>query len=120
MISRRGTSQDKHFTVVSNSLGPVGESHRLRGSQVSGAMAFALLGVGQLPIDPVGFLVADWPHLVGDIPTLGRGIYLAMPCVGLGAWSSAMAAMRWPGPYIVKHGFDIDLEVANPGAVFRI
>ena len=41
-----------------------------------------------------------------------------------------MAAMRWPGPYIVKYAFDIDPEVAIPlwklhgpplpGAVFKI
>ncbi len=30
-----------------------------------------------------------------------------------------MAYMKWPGPYIVKYAFDIDLEVARsfPGAV---
>ena len=74
--------------------------------------------------------MADWPRLVGDTPTLARGITLAMPCVGLDAWSSAMAAMRWPGPYIVKYAFDIDLKVAKPllklngppllGAMFNI
>jgi hypothetical protein len=41
-----------------------------------------------------------------------------------------MASMRWPGPYIVKYSFDIDIEVAKPllklhgppppGAVFKI
>ena len=93
-------------------------------------MAFASWEAGQLPIEPAGFPVADWPRLVGDIPTLGRGITLAMPCVGLDALSSAMAAMRWPGPYIVKYAFDIDPEMGNPlwalhgpplpGAVFKI
>ena len=41
-----------------------------------------------------------------------------MPRVGLDDWSSAMAYMKWPGPYIVKSEFDIDLEVAKsfPGA----
>ena len=93
-------------------------------------MAFASWEAGELPIEPNGFPVADWPRLVGDIPTLGRGITLAMPCVGLDALSSAMAAMRWPGPYIVKYAFDIDPEMGNPlwalhgppfpGAVFKI
>jgi hypothetical protein len=77
-------------------------------------MAFDVWEAGQLPIDPTGFLLADWPRLVGEIPILGRGIDLAMPCVGLDAWSSAMASMRWPGPYIAKCGFGIDLEVAKP------
>ena len=55
---------------------------------------------------------------------------MAMPCVGFDDWSSAMASMRLPGPYIVKYAFDIDLEVAKPllqlhgaalpGAVFKI
>ena len=55
---------------------------------------------------------------------------MAMPCVGLDAWSAAMAEMRWPGPYMVKYAFDIDLEMAIPlwrlhgpplpGAVFKI
>ena len=39
---------------------------------------------------------------------------MAMPCVGLDAWSAAMAEMRWPGPYIVKYAFDIDREMAIP------
>ena len=55
---------------------------------------------------------------------------MAMPCVGLDAWSAAMAEMRWPGPYMVKYAFDIDREMAIPllrlhgpplpGAVFKI
>ena len=39
---------------------------------------------------------------------------MAMPCLGLGAWSAAMAEMRWPGPYMVKYAFDIDREMAIP------
>ena len=84
-----------------------------------------------MPIDPVGFPLADWPRLVSDIQTLGQGgLTLAMPCVGLNAFSAAMAAMRWPGPYMVKYAFDIDPEVVTPlwslhgppapGAVFKI
>ena len=48
-------------------------------------MAFALWEVGQLRVDPVGFSVeADWPHLVGVIPTLGRGIFFGNAFCGLG------------------------------------
>ena len=53
-----------------------------------------------------------------------------MPCIGLDAWSAAMAEMRWPGQYMVKYAFDIDHEMAvplfklhgppHPGAVFKI
>ena len=39
---------------------------------------------------------------------------MAMPCVGLDALSIAMAAMRWPGPYMFKYAFDIDPEIAIP------
>ena len=69
-------------------------------------MAFASWAAGELPMDPADFPRADWPRRVGGIPTLGRGITLAMPCVGLDAWSAAMAEMRWPGPYMVKYAFD--------------
>ena len=81
-------------------------------------MAFALWELCDLPVDPAGPPLADCPRLVGDIPTLFRGIPLAMPCVGLDDWSSAMAYIKWPGPYIVKYAFDIALEVARscPGA----
>ena len=81
-------------------------------------------------MDPAGFPWADWPRLIGDIPTLGRALTLAMPCTGLDALSAAMSQMRWPGPYLVKYAFDIDPEVAiplwrlhgppPPGAVFKI
>ena len=93
-------------------------------------MAFASWAAGELPMEPAGFPQADWPGRVGGIPTLARGITLAMPCVGLDAWSAAMAEMRWPGPYMVKYAFDIDREMAipllrlhgppPPGAVFKI
>ena len=81
-------------------------------------------------MEPAGFPQADWPRRIGDIPTLGRGITLAMPCVGLDAWKAAMVDVRWPGPYMVKYAFDIDRDVAVPllrlhgpplpGAVFKI
>lgn len=81
-------------------------------------------------MDPAGFPWADWPRLIGDIPTLERGMTLAMPCVGMDAWSAGMAQMRWPGQYIIKYAFDTDPEVAIPlwrlhgppvpGAVFKI
>ena len=77
-------------------------------------MAFASWEAGQLPVEPARFPLADWLRLVGDIPTLGRGITLAMPCVGLNASSNAMASMRWPGPCMAKYAFDIDPEVAKP------
>ena len=93
-------------------------------------MALASWEAGELPMEPAGFPGADWPRRVGDIPTLGRGITVAMPCVGLDAWSAAMAEMRWPGLYMVKYAFDIDREVAVPllrlhgpplpGAVFNM
>ena len=93
-------------------------------------MVFASWAAGEFTMEPSGFPSADWPRLVGGIPTLGRGITLAMPCVGLDAWSAAMAEMRWPGPYKVKYAFDIDPEMATPllrlhgpplpGAVFKI
>ena len=93
-------------------------------------MAFASWDAGQLPMGPAGFPLADWPRLVGDIPTLGRGISSGMPRVGLGALSAALAELKWPGPHKVKYAFDIDPEVAMslwslhgppaPGAVFKI
>ena len=93
-------------------------------------MAFASWGAGELPMEPAGFPQADWPRRVGGIPSLGRGITLAMPCVGLDAWSAAMTEMRWPGQYMVKYAFDIDSELRGPllrlhglplpGAVFKI
>ena len=83
-----------------------------------------------MPIEPAGFPLAAWPQLVGDIPTHGRGITLAMPCVVLDALSAAMVDLRWPGPYEVKYAFDIDPEIAIPllklhgpplpGAIFKI
>ena len=45
-----------------------------------GAMVFATWEAGDVPMEPVGFPLADWPWRIGDIPTLGRGITLAMPC----------------------------------------
>ena len=55
---------------------------------------------------------------------------LAMPCVGMDAWSAGMAQMRWPGQYFIKYAFDTDPEMAIPlwrlhgppvpGAVFKI
>ena len=39
---------------------------------------------------------------------------MAMPCVGLDAWTAAMKQMGWPGPYMVKYAFDIDREMAIP------
>ena len=93
-------------------------------------MAFASWEAGNLPMEAAGFPGADWPRRVGDIPTLGRGITLAMPCIGLDAWSAAMAEIRWPGKYMVKYAFDIDPQMAAPlfrlhgsplpGAVFKI
>ena len=93
-------------------------------------MAFPSWNVGEVPLDPAGFLDADWPRLVGDIPTLGRGMTLAMPCVGVDALAAALAELRWPGPYMVKYAFDTDPDVALPpcrlhgspvaGAVFKI
>ena len=53
-----------------------------------------------------------------------------MPCVGLDAWTAAMAELMWPGPYTVKYALDIDREMADPllrlhgtplpGAVFKV
>jgi uroporphyrinogen-III decarboxylase len=93
-------------------------------------MVFESWEAGQLPIEPTGFPLADSQQLVRDIPALSRAITLAMPCVGLDAWSSDMASIRWPGPYIVKYALDIDPEVAKqlfklqrpplPGAVLKI
>ena len=93
-------------------------------------MAFAAWEAGQLPLEPAGFPLSDWPRLVGDVPTIGRGVTLAMPCVGLDALSVALAELRWPGPHIVKYAFDIDPELVAPlwslhgppipGAVFKI
>ena len=93
-------------------------------------MAFPSWAAGELPLEPTGFPLADWARLVGDIPTLGRGVTLAMPCVGLDALSAAMADLRWPGPYEVKYAFDTDPEIATPlwrlhgpplpGAIFKI
>ena len=93
-------------------------------------MAFASCAAGELLMEPAGFPGADWPRRVGDIPTLGRGITVAMPGVGLDTRSAAMAEMRWPGLYMVKYAFDIDREMAIPllrlhgpplpGAVFNI
>ena len=80
--------------LASHSVG-----HWLRGSYIT--MAFASWEAGELPMDPAGFPWADWSRRIGGIPTLGRGISLAMPCVGLDAWTAAMAQMRWPGPYMV-------------------
>ena len=77
-------------------------------------MAFPSWEAGGLPMEPAGFPQADWPRRIGDIPTLGRGITLAMPCVGLDAWKAAMVDVRWPGPYMVKYAFDIDRDVAVP------
>ena len=93
-------------------------------------MAFPSWEAGEFPMEPAGFPFPDWPRLVGDIPTLGRELSLAMPCTGLDSLSAGVAAMRWPGPYVVKYAFDIDPEVAIPlwrlhgpplpGAVFKI
>ena len=93
-------------------------------------MAFPSWEAGELPLEPTGFPLADWARLVGDIPTLGRGVTLAMPCVGLDALSAAMAELRWPGPYEVKYAFDTDPEIAIPlwrlhgpplpGGIFKI
>eukprot|EP00974_Lingulodinium_polyedra_P060384 5821728-Lingulodinium_polyedra.AAC.1 len=60
-------------------------------------MAFDSWVVGRLPVDPAGFPRADWPQFVGDIPTLGRTIMLAMPCVGLDVGSTAMRETGWRG-----------------------
>ena len=69
----------------------------------SWTMASPSWAAGELPLEPTGLPVADWARLVGDIPTLGRGVTLAMPCVwGLDVLSAAMADLRWPGPYEVK------------------
>ena len=83
-----------------------------------------------MPVDPTGSPLAVWARLVGDIPTLGRGVTLAMPCVGLDVLSAAMADLRWPGPYEVKYAFDTDPEIAIPvwrlhgpplpGAIFKM
>ena len=77
-------------------------------------MAFPSWEAGQLPMEPAGFPQANWPKRIGDIPTLGRGITLAMPCVGLDAFSAAMVEMRWPGQYMVKYAFDTDRDIAIP------
>ena len=45
-----------------------------------------LVSCPQIPLD-VPF--AGWPRLVGDGPTLGWWLTLAMPCVGLNAFGGA-------------------------------
>ena len=75
-------------------------------------MVWAPWEAGHCPIDPAGFPVAPWTHMVSHIPDINRRVRLALPCIGLDGLSAGLMQLNW-NHFEIIYGFDVDPELAS-------
>ena len=63
--------------------------------------------VGELPLDPRGFPIPFWKHLVPEFPTVSRKVKLALPCIGADALGMGLKEMNWHATEIA-YAWDVD------------
>ena len=62
---------------------------------------------GELPLDPRGFPIPFWKHLVQVFPTVSRKVQLALPCIGADALGMGLKEMNWHATEIA-YAWDVD------------
>ena len=79
------------------------QAHGSRGAH----MAWKSWRVGELPLDPRGFPIPVWKHLLPDFPDVSRKVKLALPCIGAHALGAGLRGMHWQG---VKFSYAWDVS----------
>ena len=72
-----------------------------------GLMVWPPWSAGELPLDPRGFPIPFWKHLVQVFPTVSRKVKLALPCIGADALGMGLKEMNWHGTEIA-YAWDVD------------
>ena len=75
-------------------------------------MVWAAWGEGQLPWCVEGFPKAPWSHFIQPMPTVGRKMRLALPCLGLDALGAGLLEINWDA-FEVAYAHDIDASLAQ-------
>ena len=78
---------------------------------ISGAhMAWRPWRAGELPLDPRGFPIPIWKHLLPPFPSVSRKVRVALPCMGAHALGSGLREMDWPAVEIA-YAWDVDASL---------
>ena len=71
------------------------------------SMAWEPWQAGELPLDPRGFPIPVWKHLLAAFPDVSRKVTVALPCIGAHALGSGLRDMDWNAVDIV-YAWDVD------------
>ena len=61
-------------------------------------------------MDPHGFPIPIWKHLVPEFPAVSRRVTLALPCIGAHALGSGLCDMDWHAAEIA-YAWDVDASL---------